>query len=293
MMSRPSNSGIATWVAASSGVSPSSLPAHCVAGRGQAQPLQDRHVQARPARRRPSPRRRRRPRPPPGEAAGGEHGHDDRVGGAQRVDQLGLGGPQRRAEQRQRPPARRLDRIGAARARSRCSPRGDGRGSTAWRPPAGVRSRPRAPGPRDRSSSPQVGHRARGVRTRRRSAAPRRTGTGRAAAGSPARRAPGRRAPRRRSRPGTVDSSISSASGACSPPSTMAGTPEASTRVQPVLPGPAPAEDAHDNDVRAVEQAGTSLADRRAGLPSRYPAPLARADSRSVSEVDSKAITAR
>ena len=69
----------------------------------------------RPARPRPSPRRRRRRRPMAGtSAAGREHGHDDRVRGAQRVDQRGLGGPQRRAEHRQRPAAGRLTASASA-----------------------------------------------------------------------------------------------------------------------------------------------------------------------------------
>jgi hypothetical protein len=82
------------------------------AGRGQAQALQDRHVQG--GKRADVPflvgaagagRRR-------DEAAGGQHGHDDRVGGAQRVDQRGLGGAQRGAEHRERLAAGRRHRVG-------------------------------------------------------------------------------------------------------------------------------------------------------------------------------------
>jgi hypothetical protein len=69
------------------------------------------------------------------------------------------------------------------------------------------------------------------------------------------------------------------------------GNPGGQHRVEAVLPGPAAAKDADDDDVRVLQVAGTSSAVRRAGLPSRYPAPLARADSRSVSEVDSRTIT--
>ncbi len=94
--------------AASSGDSPSSLAAHVGAAAGQAQALQDRHVERGeradvPGLVVPAGRTRRR-----AGAAGGEHGDDQRVGRAQRRrSSSGSAGAQRGAEHRQRPAARR------------------------------------------------------------------------------------------------------------------------------------------------------------------------------------------
>ena len=102
MMIRPSNSGIAIWVAESSGVTPSSLASQSARGCGQAQPLEDRDVE------------RGDPLDVPGlvVAAGTDAGrafiappaastHDhQRVERAQRVVQLVGGGAQRGGEDR-------------------------------------------------------------------------------------------------------------------------------------------------------------------------------------------------
>src|SRR6476660_6142757 len=99
VMMRPSNSGTATWVATSSGDSPPSLSCHC------AREL----VRHRPCRIGMS------------SAARCQHGCDQRLDGADQVQQSGVGCPQRGAENRQRPTpgildgaAQRLDVAGVA-----------------------------------------------------------------------------------------------------------------------------------------------------------------------------------
>ncbi len=124
---------------------------------GQAQALQDRHVQAgqradvpflvgaagagrRPGRgRRPRARSRRSRR----RRAACRSARARRSAATSRTP--GAAG-------RPPPPPRRR-----ARARSRCSPRRDGPGSKGWRRPGAARAYPRVPGPPGRSSSPQSG----------------------------------------------------------------------------------------------------------------------------------------
>src|SRR3954447_12118796 len=85
---------------------------------------------------------------------------------------------------------------------------------------------------------------------------------------------------------GRVDSAISSASGSCSPPRTTTGA------------GPASSGASISSNCRRIPSSRITISDEpstraampasssRAGLPSRHPAPLARADSRSVSLVE-------
>ena len=195
------------------GVRPSSLAAHCARGAGQAQALQDRDVQSGEVRRRPSlvvaaGRRGRRAGAP-----GGQHGHDHRVGGAQRVEQLGFGGAQRGAVHRQRAAAGVPRSRRTAPRRRRCCRPAAGRGSRAPRP-SGRRRRAAAP-----LQHAPGRHADGGVEARRRSAARCRTGT-RAAGARFSDAALGQVDVRlqRRCPPGTVERPISSASGACSPP---------------------------------------------------------------------------
>ena len=136
MMSRPSNSGTATWVATSSGDSPSSLSAQAGAAGGEAEALQDRHVER------------------------GELGHVPRLVLAARRGTGGLGAPRRQhgddhgvrggaacAAARARPGAARRSRPAAggprrpparrrAPRRRRCCPRAAGPGSRGRRRPA-------------------------------------------------------------------------------------------------------------------------------------------------------------
>ena len=119
VMIRPSNSGTATWVATSSGDSPSSLCCHCARELVRHRPCRIGTSSA--ARCADVPglvvatgRDGGRSRP-----AGGEHRRHQRVGGAEQLEKRGVRCAQRRAEHRQRPaaglldgPAQRLDVAG-------------------------------------------------------------------------------------------------------------------------------------------------------------------------------------
>ena len=279
MMRRPSNSGIAIWVAASSGVSPSSLSGPLGAGGGQAQALQDRHVQAGERADVPFLVGTARAGGRRDEAARREHGHDDRVRGAQRVDQRGLGGPQRRAEHRERPPARRRRPRRRARARSRCSPPRDGRGSTGWRRPGAVLAPSAGTGSAGPVEHSPGGHRHGGFESL-------------AGQRDRVRQEPGelpqvlRAAVRqvrvrlgddpRRHRRQLHELGVRRLLAA----EHDGGHPGGQHRVEPVFPGPPPAEDADDDDVRAVEQGGHVVRGRggrgcRAGSRRRSRGPTA------------------
>ena len=211
------------------GDSPSSLPAHCARRAGQAQALQDRDVQRGQCADVPglvvaAGRRGGRLG-----AAGGEHGDHQGVGACQRRPAARA---RRCAARRRRPAARR-----AAGVLDRVAQRLDEGGVAGQVLGAVVEDGDRRAvvvGAAARSSTPQVGVGHRRRRSRRpvsstvserkrvqlREVVRRRPG-------------PGRRAPAAATPAGTVDSSISSASGACSPPSTTVGTPLASTASMP------------------------------------------------------------
>src|SRR3712207_3828034 len=90
---------------------------------------------------------------------------------------------------------------------------------------------------------------------------------------------------------GTVDSSISSASGSASPPRTTTGAgPASSGASSSSYCRRTPRMRTTTRSVPAAS-AATPASSRRAGLPSRQSAPLARAERRSVSLVDSSVKT--
>ena len=138
-MIRPSNSGIATCDGGvQRGRARRRWPAQASPAGGQAEALEDRDVEL--GERADVPRLvvaaragRRGPR-----AARREHRHDQRVGPAQRVEQLGFRRAQRRAEHRQRRVRPRPRSQCRAPRRTRCSRPCGGRGSRGPRRPAAV-----------------------------------------------------------------------------------------------------------------------------------------------------------
>ena len=239
-MMRPSNSGTATWVATSSGDMP--VVAACPLGprAGQAQPLQDRHVQrgeradvpavvvTAGADRRPVWRRRPPARSPPWR----RRSRSNSISSARR-------GSQRCTVQRQRRGRRPASiAVGTARRRRRCSRPAAGRGSRAPR-----RSGPRSSAAVAGQQRPSSGIAAGGAKPCPVSSTV--SDRKRVQLRQVVRAALGQVDVRLGAMPaGTVERSISSASGACSPLTTTTGTPPASTASRPSCPGPAPAEDA-------------------------------------------------
>src|SRR3954468_18503590 len=88
---------------------------------------------------------------------------------------------------------------------------------------------------------------------------------------------------------GTVDSSISSASGTCSPPRTTTGAGPASSGASISSNCRRTPSRRTTTSATPSASAATPASSNRAGLPSRQSAPLARADSRSVSLVERRA----
>ena len=225
-MIRPSNSGIATCAAASSGDSPSSLSA-------QARRLVVRHSACRIGTSSPAsaPTSQASSSPPaarqrgPG-AARGEHGHHEHVGRAQR----------RRSARARRPAATSSTPAAAARPRPR-SPGTAPRRTRCSRPRGGPGSRaPPTTGPStsraSRSSTPQAGVGCGGAKPYPVSStvSQRNACSSARLAGPPWARYACASA---HTPPLTVDSSISSASGTCSPPSTTTGRGPASSASRP------------------------------------------------------------
>ena len=303
---RPSNSGIATWVAASSGASPESESSHVRARRSRRPP-------GAPARRAPRAPTRPTPASPrralrvavggvgrPG-AAGGEHRHQQRIDVA--VEQqferrhAAVGVAAQRCSST--PPAalapasldRRAERVDergvAGQAVRAVEADADRRAS----PARGVRPAPSA----------RVGRRRGRARTRR-GRRPRAAARTRAPAAGTCRRgsaAAARRCRRRRgagTRPtcatapaGAIDSAVISASGSASPPSASSAIPcsrqRAAQQVDAVRPAAAPAEDAAHDHARAVEHArrasGCALRARRGSRSAPPGTPSSRAAARS------------
>ena len=228
-MIRPSNSGIATWVRRVQRGQPVVVRRPGRAAAGQAQALQD------PARRASAsaPTSHASSSPPAWavaglRAAGREHGDDQRVRGAQRR-RAGPG------------PAGRSDAVKTGSAwppgvLDRRAQRLDERGVPGHvvRPVVedGDRRAGGGPGrPREHAPSPARPPAARNPWPVSSTVSDRKSVQLRP--GCPGRRGRGRRAPRRPRPTGTVDSSISSASGACSPPSTTTGRGPASSASRP------------------------------------------------------------
>ena len=269
MMRRPSNSGIAIWVAASSGVSPSALAAHWAR-----QEVRHRPCRIGTSRAASAPMSHSSSEPPAPAAAGTRPPAAStvttmRVRRAQRVDQRGLGGPQRRAEHRERPPARRRHRVGE-RVHEAGVPR-DVMGAVVQDRDdrAGLRGVHGVRGGRPaRSSTPQagIGHRRveslAGQRDRVRQEPGQLPQVLRAAVRQVRVRLGDdpRRYRRQLHQLGVRCLLAAEHDG---------GHPGGQDRVEPVFPGPAPAEDADHDDVGAVEERGHLPAESRAGLPSR------------------------
>ena len=216
-------------------------------------------------------------------AAGREHGDDQRVRLTQHVQQSGLRGAQRGAVHRERTPSGGPRWPRTTPRRSRCSPRRGAPGSTAPRRP----DLPR-PSPAGRSRTPQPGVATGGGESvpgeQHRVA----TGTRAARRGWPGRRGRGTRAPRRTPRPARWTAPSARRPG---PAHRRARRPDGARRSARPAPPPRPGARRAGARRRArtpSSSAGRSDAASRAGLPSRYAAPLARALSRSVSEVDSR-----
>ena len=262
MMIRPSNSGTATWVATSSGVSPSSESA-------QVARLQVRHSPCRIGMSSAaSAATSQSSSSPPAVAvagrgaAGGEHGDDQRVAGAQVAEQARRRRSRRRSVKIGTPtPAGRRRSRRPARARRRCCPTPGAPGRTASPIFGPGRCGGRQLGARERAPGRQRGRRLEalagqqhGVATKACSCAQVR----RAALGEVAVRL------RRRCRSARVDSRISSASGVCSPPSTTIGTLRRGSAGRGLLPGPRGPEDADDDHVRAVDHDRQARCRRRA-----------------------------
>ena len=290
-MIRPSNSGIAIWVAESSGVTPvvGGLPLRAAAG--QAEPLQDRDVE----RRHPLdvPRlvvaagaRRRPARLPPAastvttsasrvpsaaySSSGaersdvGEDRYADRLAG--RVDRVGQRVRERGV------PARLVGPVVAAPRPAGCRRASSGRGSRAAPPRRDLRRRLEA------LAGQQHGVGEEGVQLGR---------------GSPGRPRRGSGAPRRRRRSAPSTAPSARRSGCCSPPSTTTGMPASrharrSRRAQVLRR----AEDAGPTTrSAALDRSARSTGGRACRVrPARSRRPTRGRESRSVSDVDRRAM---
>ena len=277
MISRPSNSGMATCIAASIGVSAASEAAqaardvvrHSACTTGTSSVGQ----RARPTRRLVRPPLRAAP-------PRGQHGDDQRVAAAQQRGQPVVEVPQRRYEDRQRirpgvgqRRAQRVDETGVAGQRVRPVEDHPDR-SGGRRPLAG------APWRRRTARS------ARAARSPHRSAAPCRTGTGAARAGCPGRRRPGSAA--RRGPPRPAPWTARSAPRPARPRRRARPPADRRRAPRPARPARSAGRRAGVRRPRRRRRAARAARRRPAGRgwPPASRAPLARAASRSVSAVE-------
>ena len=264
-ISRPSNSGIATCIAASIGDSAASDSCQAARDEVRQSPSQHRDVQPRQAHPRPSLFRRRprlalrRRRPPAASTVATTASQRLRPPAGVRL--VAGQAAQRAAEHRQQHWPGRLHRVGQRVHEARV-PGQRVRPVERRRPPS---AGPRRAGARRERRSPECGPAPRSPRP---SATPCPTGSWPARPGWPGRPRPGTPAPASTTPAGTVEAAISSASGVASPPRQHRRLHAGQDRREALLPGPfgRPAA-APPPGRRRPAAPGRSSTSSRAGLP--------------------------